>query len=315
MLLTALSVAFAPPANRTTIDVHGREVALVMPACTATRAAVPLVVSFHAWGTTASFQEQHVDRFPEVSGAGCFAFAYPQGLQRAWGAFGLAGYSWNAGGCCPNANDDKVDDVQFVSALVALVRARFSVVDRSLLFVAGVSNGGMMVNRLACELDGVTAMASISGPLINGTDFVGVPFQCDRSLPILHIHGHKDPIVPFGGCNSTWASYGFECIGLHKMHPIANFPAVEQYIDDWRSRNGVMDAAPTLGFSNGTVGCQSWGDKAAHNVTLCVAADEGHAWPGSTSFCMLPPARCTLDMDASRHILEFFNRSSVHRSA
>jgi len=140
--LTTLTsvVGFAPPsANRTTIDVHGREVALVIPACAAARAAVPLVISFHAWGTTASFQEEHVDRFPEVSGAGCFAFAYPQGLQRAWGPFGLAGYSWNAGGCCPNANDDAVDDVQFVDDLVTLVRARFSVVDRSLLFVTGVS--------------------------------------------------------------------------------------------------------------------------------------------------------------------------------
>jgi len=252
--------------------------------------------------------DQFADKAAEVGA--CFAFAYPQGKQRAWGPFGLAGWSWNSGGCCPNANDEKVDDVAFVRDLVALVRQQHPVVDRSQLFLSGVSNGGMMVNRLACELENVTAVAAVSGPVVNGTDTVGEPFTCERTVPILHIHGHKDPIVPFGGCNSTWASYGMDCVGLHKMHPIAAFPPVTTYIEGWRARNGVTAAPPTPRFRNGTVACQSWGSDPARNVTLCVAANEGHAWPGADELCFLPPARCTFDMDASREILRFFERSA-----
>ena len=86
-----------------TVDVSGRPVVLHVPACASASAPAPLVISLHAWGTTAK-EQQDIDRFLELSEEECFAVAYPQGLRRAWGPFGLGGFAWNAGGCCPNAS-------------------------------------------------------------------------------------------------------------------------------------------------------------------------------------------------------------------
>ena len=123
---------------------------------------------------------------------------------------------------------------------------------------------------------------------------------------MLHIHGLKDPVVPYLGCNTSR-----DCRALHwkiwHMDGLAYFPPVPQYIAQWRARNGIASAQPRDGFRNNTVSCQSWGSKPSNNVTLCVASDEGHNWPGATEVCWLPITRCTLDMDASDHILRFFS--------
>jgi hypothetical protein len=56
----------------------------------------------HAFGSTAKAQMK-MDDFNTLSsndqqrGNLCAVLIYPQGLTRAWGAFGLTGFSWNAG--------------------------------------------------------------------------------------------------------------------------------------------------------------------------------------------------------------------------
>ena len=99
----------------------------------------------------------------------------------------LSPHRWNAGGCCPNESKDGVDDVSFTRLLVSVFRARYNL-DDSMLFISGVSNGGMMANRLACTVDGVTAFAAVSGPLTNGTSESGESFQCSRKVPFLHTY-------------------------------------------------------------------------------------------------------------------------------
>ena len=209
MLIAAL---LATPTSEV-IDVNGRNVTAVIPECAQSAAAgsVPLVVSLHAWGSTSASQ-QRVDRFADFTNAQkCFAFAYPEGEERAWGPFGVSGFAWNAGGCCPKASDDKVNDVSFAGDLVTAFRARYASLHPSQLFIAGVSNGGMFATRLGCELEGVTAVASVAGPLVNGTAELGEYVRCARAPPLMHVHGLRDPVVPFGGCNATWSSFGREC--------------------------------------------------------------------------------------------------------
>jgi len=301
------AVAVADTVN---IVVDDRPVILHIPKSCSTE-PLALVLSFHAWGTTAA-EQQGVDRFAEISETACFAVAWPQGLNRAWGPASLAGFAWNAGGCCPDATPT-VDDVAFIRNVTMYIRQHYSTIDPNLLFLSGVSNGGMMVNRLACELENVTAIASVSGPLVNGTNETGGAFQCNNSLPILHMHGTADPVVPFGGCTDNFSAYGEDCLLLHKLHDaglgpaFAPFPNVTDYIEGWRARNGLIGSESIQSFKNGTVTCSSWGSYATNNVTLCVVKGEGHAWPGATKFCHLPMFRCTLDMDASAEISAFFS--------
>ena len=65
-------------------------------------------------------------------------------------------------------------------------------VDRSRVFVTGVSNGGGMTARLACELSDRLAGAA---PVAGGYRALP-PCHPDRPLPILEIHGTGDQVVP-----------------------------------------------------------------------------------------------------------------------
>ena len=101
--------------------------------------------------------------------------------------------SWNAGNCCTNATTYEENDLLFVSTVIDFISSKYSV-DTSRIWAMGHSNGGMMAYRLACDLsDKITAIAVVTGALVDGT--------CNSAKPVstLHIHGNLDPTVPFHG--------------------------------------------------------------------------------------------------------------------
>jgi polyhydroxybutyrate depolymerase len=236
----------------------------------------------------------------------------------------------DAGGCCPQETVDGVDDVAHIKATVWTLRARYAVLHRQHAFHVGMSNGGMMANRLACELgaDELTAVSSVSGPLVNGSVHINgtETIMCEpkRPVPILHIHGDADTVVPFGGCNATHTSGpGKVCLELHEMGaPLAAFPAVPAFFDEWRERNGVLNAPSRTSFAHGTTTCTSWAAAGSvedgtsargANTTLCVVGGEGHAWPGMkwSPACLMSGFHCNNDMDASAQIWNFFKATAA----
>lgn len=295
-----------------TFSVDERSVDAYIPKCAG--AASPLILSLHAWGTHASLQKE-VDRFPDYQGSECAVILYPQGKTRGY-LFAFVGFSWNAGGCCPSANDEHTNDVSFLQNVITAALSKFATSKD--VFVVGVSNGGMMANRLACADSRIRAFVSVSGPLMNGTtgDDKTETFDCNRSVPMLHFHGLGDPVVPYGGCSMT--SGGKDCEALEKMSygRIAPMPAVADYIAAWRSRNGLgLDGNGAITFLNGTATCTSWGQTSS-NVTLCTLQNEGHAWPGICNWMNIGTMlKCTLDVDASAQSLEFFRHYRSHHSS
>jgi polyhydroxybutyrate depolymerase len=59
--------------------------------------------------------------------------------------------TWNFGNCCGNAMNAKVDDVAFIRAMLHRLQRDYAVGTKR-IFVTGISNGGMMAYRLACEM-------------------------------------------------------------------------------------------------------------------------------------------------------------------
>eukprot|EP00746_Dinoflagellata_sp_MGD_P079521 gnl/MRDRNA2_/MRDRNA2_31805_c0_seq1.p1 gnl/MRDRNA2_/MRDRNA2_31805_c0~~gnl/MRDRNA2_/MRDRNA2_31805_c0_seq1.p1 ORF type:complete len:336 (+),score=40.62 gnl/MRDRNA2_/MRDRNA2_31805_c0_seq1:117-1124(+) len=293
------------------VVVNGRgKTDVFIPSCMSSSS--PIIVSLHAWGSNKE-QQKEVDRLhtdPYI-GEECSVIIYPQGQVRGM-LFGAMGFSWNAGGCCPNENKEHVDDVSFIRNLITYVASELEITTLN-VFIVGLSNGGMMANRVACADERVRAIVAVSGPLINGTDGnadnVTENFSCTRQVPILHFHGTADPVVPYDGCN---ISTGNEvCRSLFKMAggSIAPFPRVLDYVSDWRARNGITrEDTGSISFQNGTVTCMSSGES-ANNVTLCTVEGEGHAWPGE---CMvtshIPWFNCSMDIDASSQAMAFFRK-------
>ena len=94
------------------------------------------------------------------------------------------------------AQEDNVDDVKFLRAVVEDVASRYKV-DRSRVFAAGISNGGFMSHRLAAEASDLVAGVA---PVVGGMPLpLGEKFAPKYPVSILIVQGDADPIVPIGG--------------------------------------------------------------------------------------------------------------------
>lgn len=98
---------------------------------------------------------------------------------------------WNATASCCDFEGTHVDDVKYLMSIVDDVAARHPV-DRTRVYAVGLSNGGAMALRLACE-NRVAAVVSFAAPWSDDACTPKTP------VPVRHLHGTADRIVPYEG--------------------------------------------------------------------------------------------------------------------
>jgi len=101
---------------------------------------------------------------------------------------------WNANGACCDFEAHGVDDVKYLLSLIDDIAAKHPV-DRARVYAVGVSNGGAMALRLACESsDKLAAVVTIAAP-------VPASATCTPSRPVAirQLHSTTDSVVPFAG--------------------------------------------------------------------------------------------------------------------
>lgn len=307
-LVCALVQATPQPTHLLTTS-DGRVADAYVPACVS--ADSPILVSFHGLGFKKSQQPMY-DHYYMNAESECTVVVYPQGKVKAVSVFQFAGFSWNAGGCCPDSDMKGTDDVAYVDELVDIVVRDYGA-NGNLVFASGISNGAMMANRYGCASDRVKGVISVAGPLMNGTGGInGEAFSCPRAVPTLYFHGTHDPIVPYGGCSSNGSSFGHLCPELYKMGPgfsnpgiMDPMPSVPEFITQRKNLNGI-DAADQgrVSFQNKSATCTSWGHD-ANNFTACKLEGMGHAWPARDNLCYLPWTTCDNDVDATKEAWHF----------
>src|SRR3970040_1470534 len=106
-----------------------------------------LVFVLHGGGGTGRNMER-MTRFSELADREGFIAVYPDAVER----------NWNDGRDAPNirAQQENVDDVGFIGALIALLTREFGI-DPRRVHSTGISNGAFMSQRLAGELRGRSA--------------------------------------------------------------------------------------------------------------------------------------------------------------
>lgn len=149
----------------------------------------PLVLVLHGGGGD-PFNAERMSAMSALADREGFLAVYPAGTGRF---FGRRFLTWNAGSCCGYALKSGADDTGFLSALVGRL-VKEGRADQKRVYVTGLSNGGMMSHRLACErADLVAAAAPVAGT-------IGIPnCKSSRPVPILIIHGKADEHVPYAG--------------------------------------------------------------------------------------------------------------------
>lgn len=283
----------AAPAALEELKVQGRKVLVHVPATLDPAQPAPLVLALHGGGGHAEFMadDTHYALQKKADEAG-FIVAFPNGYSKLPGEKFA---TWNAGGCCGDARDRGVDDVAFARAVVAAVQARWRV-DAARVFATGMSNGGMMSHRLACEAaDVFRAVASVAGT--DATD------RCTPSRPIsvLHIHARDDTHVLFDGGAGPGA--------FRDTSKVMNFVSVPETVARWVARDRCSGPARrTLdvpgAFCEVHAGCAD-----GREVQLCVTETGGHSWPGAPTVRRGKPGASTA-LDANDVIWRFFEQAS-----
>merc|ERR1712107_847794 len=127
----------------------------------------------------------------------------------------------------------------FLDHVISAVARAFNGSEQ-LAFVVGISNGGMMANRLACSSSKVKALVAVSGPLVQGTGVASERFECSRRIPVLHLHGDADAVVPYDGCKKSDSMFKLcKRMAVLPGFPPLPWPSVPVALADWRQRNGI----------------------------------------------------------------------------
>lgn len=243
----------------------------------------PVVLVFHGGGGHGGQMAQMTGFSAKADREG-FIAVYPNGTGRWQNRF----LTWNAGNCCAYAYENRVDDVGFVRALIAQLKKDFPV-DPRRVYVTGISNGGMMSYRLACELSDLVAAA---GPVAGAQNI-----ECRPSRPVslVVLHGTADLHVRYGG--------GPPLRMADARNPRVDRPVAEA-VAFWVRHNGCSETP--VKEKRGKVAIESYGGCAAGTaVTLYTLLDEGHTWPGGKkwAFWADEPSR---EISATDAIWEFF---------
>lgn len=223
------SVLAAPAGPGLTLSVDGRPFNLYTPPALEGRSG-PLVLVLHGGLSSA---DEFMSRFSLIAEAerSGFRVAYLDGTLH--GRERRDRRTWNAGSCCGSAHEQGIDDVGYLSDIIAGLTAQ-GLTDPRQVFLLGSSNGAMMSYRFACE----------RGNLIRGVIALSGPLVIDRcgnaaGVRILHIHGTADRLVPIeGGGGGDWLSG-------------SDFRSVEETVAELRAGGATVEVMLIDGANHG----------------------------------------------------------------
>ncbi len=228
-----------------------------------------MVIYFHGGG--GDMRAAYMDGMDKMSDKHGFILAIPEGtgevklghLRGSWN-----GGKWETGECCGNT-----DDVGFISRMIDEIKDNFNI-DEDRIYATGISNGGLMTNRLGCELaDKIAAIATVAPAAIMSN------CNTSRPMPVMDIHGTADPANPPDGSEpgGIFGEEGIMAMPYKRMTPY-------QVVDVWKNINNCSDSQ-VAGYEKGDVKCTIYNECAeGAEVELCMVEGMGHTYPGGSQY-------------------------------
>lgn len=245
---------------------------------------LPLVIAMHGGfgsGTQLENQSQLTAKAEEAG----FIVAYPDGVPNLLGI-----RTWNAGGCCGYAMNNNIDDVGFIDALLDTLQAQYAI-DGQRVYATGMSNGGFMSYRLACELSHrIAAIAPVSASMTINV------CQPVRPVPVIAMHSYLDTNVPYLGGVGNGASNHYNspqdsvqtAFALHANCAVLN--------------DTILDDSDMTVIRWHDCDCQQ-------EMLLYMTRDGGHSWPGGQGTGVGDPPSTVID--ANDLMWDFFQQYTL----
>jgi polyhydroxybutyrate depolymerase len=261
------------------------------------RNPAPLLFALHGGTGSGSNMElmtrQGFNRAADRDGA---IVVYPDGVGR----------NWNDGrsDVRSQAMEENVNDVGFFRTLVRELSARYRI-DARRVYSTGISNGGFMSFRLAC--DAADVFAAVAPVAANLSTDLGSRCKPSRPVSVAILNGTEDPLVPWaGGQVGLW--------GIKR----GTAWSTDKTLDTWAALDGctassddqVIDKVEDDGTSV-VLHVRSQCD-ARTEVRLYEIRGGGHTWPSGAKYLSdRIVGKTSQELDGAREVWEFL---SAHRA-
>ncbi len=300
MMLASLTLAIAActgtgqrgtRSSRETLTYNGLDRSyLVVEPITDGTGPMGLILALHGGGGTARSMCAMPGGLAEPARRSGYILVCPEGFDRHWND-GRDIETWQA-------HARGIDDVGFLTALIEHLTQQYPI-DSEAIFASGISNGGQMSYRLACEKSEIIrAIAPVVASM--ATSLKCIP---NSPVSVVVVNGTEDPLVPYDGGEIRALRRG-----LGSVHPT---PRVLQF---WAAHNGCDRNADAESLAendpdDGTriLRYQYQNCAGDSQVILYEVIGGGHTWPGANQY--LPQfliGRLSTEMQASEVIVEFF---------
>lgn len=259
----------------------------------------PLLLVLHGGGGNSDSMEKFTcGGFNTLADKEGFFVLYPEGIDK----------HWNDGRKDVNykAHRKNIDDVGFLSALIDRFAKIFNI-DKKRVYSTGISNGGLMSFRLACEIpDKIAAIAPVTASM--PTDLIS-SFSSTKPVSILIINGNDDPLMPWDG-----GKVGF--FGVGNLGTVLSTADTVQF---WVKHNNcdpspIITPLPDVDPADGTkVIREIYGNgNDGSEVVLYTIANGGHTWPGGFQYSPETAiGKTSKDIDANKVIWDFLKKHSL----
>jgi len=233
-----------------------------------TKKPIPTIIALHGGGKQGGKAMGRHLGLNKIAQQQQLMIVYPEGIRSQWNDGRETSYRGKQ-------TMKQVDDVGFLSKLTQKLISHYGA-DAKRIYLVGVSNGGMMSQRLACEAsDQFAAIASVISSM---PQKIYPHCKPTSALPMLLMNGTADPFIPYWG--------GDVVILGKKVGKVLSTPATLAF---WLKHNRI-NKRPSVRFladinknDHSTVIKKTWFDQQhKERVVLYRIRHGGHQWPSST---------------------------------
>lgn len=259
---------------------------------------LPIVFVIHGGGGSAGNMEWlTANRFNRIADRDGVLVVYPEGIENGWndGRSDLRTEAVRRG----------IDDLGFLRKLPQELAALFSI-DAARVYATGISNGGFMSFRLAC--DAADVFAAVAPVTANLTAELAPRCRPTRPISVAILNGTNDPLVPWNG--------GAVRVLFTNRGEVLSVP---QTIARWRELNDCTALEPRTArdedADDGTT-LRTHAARCAAGTELALFGIEGggHTWPGGVQYLpRLLVGRTSRELDGAEAIWEFLRRFALPR--
>lgn len=275
------------PSGKYKFAVIGRDYGVYVPySYTKTeKETISIVIYLH--GSGGDSNSAYADNLDLYARKHKFFLVTPEAKRMSWWYYLSTrwnGGCWEGGCCCGDT-----DDVGYISAIIDDLKIKFNV---GKIYVIGISNGALMVNRIACELaDKITAIATVAP--------TAIPQNCNpsQSLRVMNIHGTSDPCNPYDGGIPVGIC---ENVDYDRMSPA-------EVTEKWKSLLNCSDGTEHIYEWKEKSYCLEYKNDSGGLVRFYTIVGMGHTWPSGGQYLpesIIGKVSYEISMD---EIWEFFN--------